>query len=249
MKAVQPRVLVGFWGRFIDWEKRRKGENGFLVKTLSRFKARKVFDSCMGDGCDTIFLLKEGFEVTSNDLDVTFIRKAQENARKNSVRLNVTSFDWRRLDKHFPPDSFDAVICLGNSLTYLFSKKDHAKSLRGFYRLLRKGGVLVVDERNYDYFLKNRKEILAGKFRYRGKFVYCGTEVKAHPIRISSKEVVMEYCDSKTSQKCQLVMYPFKKGELRSRIREAGFGRIETYCDFQKKKDNEADFFTYVAQK
>lgn len=249
LKPIQPAVLVGLWGRFIDWDKRRKGENGFLESTLTRFKARRVFDACMGDGCDTIFLLKQGFEVTSNELDVNFIKKAHENARKNNVRLNVTSFDWRKLERHFPKESFDAVICLGNSLTYLFSKKDHLKALRNFWFLLRKGGVLLVDERNYDYFLKHKKEIAKGQFRYSGKFVYCGTEVKGYPIKISQKEVVMEYTALKTHEKGELRLYPFKKGELVSLVKETGFSNIRPFFDFQKKKNENADFILYLAQK
>lgn len=249
MKNVQPPALVNFWGRFIDWEKRRRGENGFLVKTLSKFKAKKIFDSCMGDACDTVFLLKKGFEVTSNELDVNFIKRAQENARENSVRLNVTSFDWRRLSKHFSAESFDAVLCLGNSLTYLFKKQDHAKALKNFYRVLRKGGVLVIDERNYEYFLKARKQILNGHFRYSKKFVYCGSEVNAYPVKISSAEVVMEYLDLKSGQKDRLAMYPFKKGELKKGLRESGFSKIHAFYDFRKQPSGQADFITYVAQK
>lgn len=246
---IQPPLLVHFWGRFIDWEKRRKGDNGFLVKTLQKFRAKKVFDSCMGDGCDTIFLLKQGFEVTGNELDVNFIKKSQENARKNSVRLNVSSFDWRKLDRHLPAESFDAVICLGNSLTYLFTKKDQLKALQNFYRILRKGGALIVDERNYGYIVKNKKQILKGGFRYGGKFVYCGTTVHSYPVKISSKEVIMEYTDLQSAKKGHLRLYPFKKGELKKRISEASFSSIRTFYDFQKKKNDQADFFTYVAQK
>jgi hypothetical protein len=97
--------------------------------------------------------------------------------------------------------------------------------------------------------LKNRKQILKGKFKYSGKVVYCGSEVKAHPVRISSKELVMEYKDLKSGQKDCLTMYPFRKGELLKRIREAGFSKAQAFYDFQARKTANPDFITYVAHK
>lgn len=248
-KSSQMTGLESFWGRFIDWEKRRKGENDFLVKTLKKHGTKSVFDACMGDGCDSIYLLKEGFDVSSNELDLGFIRKAQANARENNVKLSVSSFDWRKLGRHFNEESFDAVICLGNSITLLFSKNDRLKTLQNFHKILKKGGVLVIDQRNYDYILKKRKEILAGNFRYSKKFVYCGESVESYPIKISSKEVLMEYLDTFTGKKTYLRMYPFKKNELKNEIKKAGFSGIETFYDYKKRENKKCDFVEFVAKK
>ncbi len=108
------KVLVEMWADFIDWNKRRLGENGFLLNTLKKFHCKKIFDACLGDGADSIHLLKNRFNVTSNDLDNLFIQKAKENANKHNVTLNITEYDWRDLDKHFEDESFDAIFCLGN---------------------------------------------------------------------------------------------------------------------------------------
>ena len=80
------KILVEMWGDFIDWEKRRKGENGFLTGQLKRFNCKIVFDACLGDGADSIYLIKEGLQVTSNDIDKLFIKKAKKHAREAVVK-------------------------------------------------------------------------------------------------------------------------------------------------------------------
>ncbi len=241
--------LVESWADFIDWKARRKGENGFLKETLERFKCKKVFEACLGDGCDSIYLLKEGFDVTSNDLDIMFIKKAQQNARKEKVKLYITGFDWRELDKKFEEESFDSVICLGNSLTHLFDEENQLKTLANFYKIIKKKGVLIIDERNYQYMLDNKEKILNENFRYSGKVVYCGKNVKGYPVKISDKKVVMEYFDKIRNKKFQLSLYPFKKGELYTLLCRAGFKKIQQFSDYIKGFNSKADFYTYVCMK
>jgi len=244
------KVLVEMWTDFINWDKRRLGEGGFLLNTLKKFHCQKIFDSCLGDGADSIYLLKNGFNVTSNDLDNLFIQKAKEFAKKHNVTLNITEYDWRELDKHFQEKSFDAVLCLGNSLTYLFDKKDQLKTLKNFLKIIKNNGILIIDERNYQYFLDKREEILRqGKFRYSGKYVYCGDKVHGKPIEISDDKVRMEYTDEKTGKVGHLVLYPFKRGELLNLLQEAGFTKIEQYSDYKKGFDKNADFYQYVCVK
>ncbi|MCR4368729.1 MAG: class I SAM-dependent methyltransferase [archaeon] len=239
-------ALVDMWADFIDWKKRRQGEDGFLKKTLLENNCQRIFEACLGDGCDTIYLLKEGFEVTSNDLDLLFIKKAQENARREKVKLNITSYDWRELGKHFEK-SFDAVICLGNSLTYLFDEKDRLKTLTQFRKMLVNGGILIIDERNYQYILDNNKAILKGDFRYSANYVYCGNKVHGTPIEITPEKVVFEYSDTARKRKARLELYPFKRGELLNLLKKAGFKKISQYSDYKKTYSKNADFYQYVA--
>ncbi|HII15714.1 MAG TPA: class I SAM-dependent methyltransferase [Nanoarchaeota archaeon] len=243
-------ILVEMWADFINWEKRRKGENGFLLNTLNKSHCRNVFDACLGDGADSIYLLKNGFDVTSNDLDNLFIKKARENAIKYNVTLNITEHDWRYLDRHFEGKNFDAVLCLGNSLTYLFEKKGRLKTLRNFLYILKDKGILVIDERNYQSILDKREEILKeGKFQYSGEYVYCGDKVHGRPIEISDDKVRFEYKDERTGSKGYLLLYPFKRGELLDLLKEAGFAKIEPYSDYKKGFTPDADFYQYVCIK
>jgi SAM-dependent methyltransferase len=241
------KTLVDFWGDFIDWTKRREGEGAFFDKILVGRK--KIFESCLGDGCDAIHFMKKGFDVTSNEIDTLFSQKAKENAKKLGVKLHITKYDWREINQHLKKEKFDAVLCLGNSLTYLFSRDDQIKTLKNFHFLLKSGGILIIDERNYQYFLDNADRILEGDFRYSGKYMYCGTRVHGKPVEIEENKVVMEYEDLRTGKKAYLVLFPFRKGKLLSLLKEAGFKNVKSYSDFKQGYSESADFYQYVAEK
>ncbi|MEK7091947.1 MAG: class I SAM-dependent methyltransferase [Patescibacteria group bacterium] len=241
--------LVNMWREFIDWDKRRVGENNFLINQFQKYNVKKIFDASLGDGCDSIYLLKQSYVVISNEIDQTFLNKALENAKEEKVELKITTLDWRNLDTELSEESFDAVVLLGNSLTYLFSKQDQLKALSQFKRILKKGGILVIDERNYQYILDNKDKILNGEFYYSAKYVYCGDRVHGKPIEISDDEVRFEYLDERTCNKGYLTMYPFKRGELLKLIQESSFQEIEQFSDYQSTYNDSADFYQYLALK
>lgn len=241
--------LVNMWRDYIDWDKRRIGEENFLVNQFYKHNVKKVFDSSLGEGCDSIYLIKQGFDITGNEIDKMFLNKALENAKSENIEIKTTSLDWRELDKKLPEKFFDAVLCLGNSLTYFFTEKDQIDVLNQFRRILRDNGILIIDERNYQYILDNRKEILKGNFRYSGRYVYCGKEVHGRPIEISAQRVKMEYTDKQIGKKGYLILYPFKRGEMNNLLRKASFKSVEQFSDFKSGEDINADFYQYVCVK
>lgn len=240
--------LVDNWADFIDWQKRQAADGQFLLALLANYKDPAILDVCVGDGCDAIFLLKHGFKVVGNEVDQTFKSKALANAKKEGVDLRLTSTDWRELDKSYPPNSFDVVTCTGNSLTYLFGKEYQLAALRQFKKLLKPGGVLLVDERNYQYMLDNREEILNGKFRYKGTNTYRGDYVHGRPVRIDHDKITVEYSHDRGGTLGRLSFYPYKKGELRALLQEAGFTDIKQWGDYKPGDDPNSDFFQYIAR-
>lgn len=241
-------ALVDIWTEYVDWDLRRKGENGFLIDNLRKNDCTKILDASLGDGCDSIYLLKNGFEVTSNEIDSVFIEKAVLNARKNNVELRITAHDWREFDRKFGEGSFDSIILLGNSFTYLFTKKDQIRALEAFNKILGKNGVLIIDERNYQRILDQREQIKHGAFDYSRKYVYCGKRVEAKPIEISDKKVVLSIAHE-NGKEARLTVYPFKKGELRSLLAEAGFKNIKTFSDYRQGYNYKSDFVQHIAFK
>lgn len=243
------KLLAEMWGDYIDWQKRRKGENGWLVKQLRKYNCQKIFDSSLGDGCDSIYLIKEGFDVTSNDIDEAFIKKAKENAKRENVRLKVLKLDWRRLTKKIPKESFDAVLCLGNFLTCLLKYEDRLATLKQFRAILKKKGILIIDKRHYRPVLDNRERVLKGHFHYSGEYVYCGKHVHSKPVEIREDKITFEIYDERTGKKAYFTGCPFTHWELIYFLKNIGFSKIKEYSDYQPGYNPEADFFMYVCQK
>ena len=234
---------------FINPEKRRKGEGGFLIKQLKEHNCKKVFESSLGLGIDGVYLHKNKFEVIGNDLNNYAIEKAKEYMKIECVNMKITTYDWRELTKNIKNNSFCAVLCLGNSLTCLFKKLDQLKALKNFYNILRKEGILIIDERNYQYILDNKEEILKGKFKYSGKYVFCGENVHASPVEISENKIKMQYLDDKNKKKVYLYLYSFKKNELFNLLKETGFMNIKRFSDYKEGYNKDADFYQYICVK
>ena len=75
--------------------------------------------------------------------------------------LVIKEVNWLELDVNImdlvPADGFDALLCLGNSFANLLNQKDHHLALENFQKLLKPGGILVIDHRNFDYILEHGK--------------------------------------------------------------------------------------------
>lgn len=244
------RIRAEIWGDFVGWDERRRGENGFLINQLKNHHARTVLDVALGDGVDTIYLLKQGFEVSSNEVDPAFRQKAVENARREGFSIVPATLDWRRLGQEYPENSQDAIICLGNSLTCLFGRENQLYALRQFHRVLAPGRVLLIDERNYRRILDNREDAMSGKLHSSGKHLYTGTAmVGARFLEIGDEQIIIEYEHKGSGKKAYYKVYPFKKGKLFGLLKEAGFSKIKKFSDYEPGVNSDADFYQYVCVK
>jgi len=159
-------------------------------------------------GVTSIGLKLNGIEnVTSNEIDEDFRKVALQQAKKYGVSLTITQYDWRELPDELA-ETFDAVLCLGNSLSCLFKREDHLKAIGNFRKILKPGGELIIDERNYD-------RILRGDYNFKGDTVYCGLDkVECLPIYTSPSMIVLQYTHRQTGKRAHIVAYPFKGREF-----------------------------------
>ena len=233
--------FVKKWDALIDWEARASSEGDFFIRILQERGVRRVLDVATGTGFHSIRLLRAGFDVTSADGSPEMLAQAFDNAKRAGFIMRTVHADWRWLSRDIH-NKFDAVICLGNSLTHLFSEQDRRKALAEFYTALTHDGVLVLDQRNYDGILDNG-------FTSKHVYYYCGDNVSAKPEYVDEGLARFEYQFPDGSQ-YHLNMYPLRKEYTRRLMHEVGFQQIKTYGDFQEThKVEDPDFFVHVAEK
>lgn len=233
--------FVEKWDELIDWEKRSQGEGRFFIDQLKERGVEKVLDVATGTGFHSVRLMKCGFNVTSVDGNAEMLTKAFENARRYGYVLNTVHSDWRWLSKNIE-ERFDAIVCLGNSFTHLFSERDRRKALAEFYSVLKYDGILILDQRNYD-------SIMDDGFSSKHKYHYCGKTVTAEPEHVDEGLARFRYHFSDDSV-YYLNMFPLRKKYTRKLMHEVGFQHIESFGDYQEQyDDNDPDFFTHVAEK
>lgn len=237
--------VTGFvekWDELIDWKKRYESEGSFFIDLLKSRGVKSVLDVATGTGFHSVRLLEEGFDTVSVDGSPEMLVKAFENGKNYGGHiLQVVHADWRWLNRDVHGE-FDAVICLGNSFTHLFSERDRRKALAEFYAVLKHDGILILDQRNYDAILDNG-------FSSKHTYYYCGDAVTAEPEYVDEGLARFRYSFPDRSQ-FHLNMYPLRKDYVRRLLREVGFQRLETYGDFQDTfAEDEPDFLIHVAEK
>ncbi|MDP1543406.1 MAG: class I SAM-dependent methyltransferase [Polycyclovorans sp.] len=233
--------FVEKWDELIDWESRAESEGRFFIDLLKQYGKRTVLDVATGTGFHSVRLAREGFEVISADGSPEMLSMAFSNGRRYGLILRTAQADWRWLNRDIN-GKYDAVICLGNSFTHLFSERDRRKALAEFYAALRHDGILILDQRNYD-------QILDEGFSSKHKYYYCGDRVSAEPEHMDEGLARFRYSFPDGSQ-YHLNMFPLRKDYTRRLMTEVGFQRIETYGDFQETHpESQPDFYIHVAHK
>jgi glycine/sarcosine/dimethylglycine N-methyltransferase len=234
--------FVEKWDELIDWKRRYQSEGSFFIDQLKARGVKKVLDVATGTGFHSVRLIEEGFETVSADGSPEMLAKAFANGLEYGGHiLRVVHADWRWLNRDVHGE-YDAIVCLGNSFTHLFSERDRRKALAEFYAMLKHDGVLIIDQRNYD-------AILDEGFSSKHTYYYAGDNVSAEPEHIDAGLARFRYTFPDGSV-YHLNMYPLRKEYVRRLLREVGFQRVETYGDFQETyRDNEPDFFIHIAEK
>ncbi|GAA3358376.1 class I SAM-dependent methyltransferase [Saccharopolyspora gregorii] len=234
--------FVDKWDDLIDWKKRYESEGRFFIDQLKARGVESVLDVATGTGFHSVRLLEEGFETVSADGSPQMLAKAFSNGLTYGGHiLRVVHADWRWLNRDVHGE-YDAIICLGNSFTHLFSERDRRKALAEFYAMLKHDGVLIIDQRNYD-------AILDDGFSSKHTYYYAGDDVSAEPDHVDEGLARFKYTFPDKSE-FFLNMYPLRKNYVRRLLREVGFQRIDTYGDFQETyADQDPDFFIHVAEK
>jgi glycine/sarcosine N-methyltransferase len=233
------RDFVSRWDELIDWGKRAAGEGSFFTDLLSRAGACYIIDVSTGSGFHAVQLRKAGFEVLACDGSATMVERAKLNFRAHGVDIPILQRDWLELDSR-SLGSFDAVLCLGNSLCHVFDRDERHQVLRHFRQLLKPGGLLVVDQRNF-------RAILAGRYKPSGRYYYCGRTATVSLGEVNEQlcEFVCTFSDQATYR---LRVYPILPEALKREISDAGFCWPRSFGDFQHIYDPmNCDFIIHLA--
>lgn len=145
------------YDRFVNWTNRLAVEMPFLQSQLEEAGATRVLDTACGTGKHAIALAKAGFKVAGADLSAGMVEHARRNAQNEGMAIRFEQAGFGQLAAAFGIDSFDAVLCLGNSLPHLLTQEELSSALIDFAKCLKPGGMVLIQNRNFDAVMKNRQ--------------------------------------------------------------------------------------------
>jgi len=99
-------------------------------------KSGRILDVGCGVGVDSGYMVSKGFEIIGVDLSKEMLRLAKQRFPQIEFKLA----DIRKLD--FPLNSFNGILA-SCSLIHI-PKKDFPQTLKNFYRMLKKEGVIYI---------------------------------------------------------------------------------------------------------
>jgi len=233
--------FVEHWDDLIDWGRREQGEGDFFARTLRSAGVRTVLDVATGTGYHAVKLARHGFEVTASDASADMVNRAAANIQAHDQPVRTLVADWRTIATDLPGQRFDALVCLGSSFPHLFDEADRRRALAQFRSLLRPGGLLIVDHRNFD-------AIRAHQYASSGRYYYCGQQAQVSIDHIDDQLCRFQY-DFTDQQSYQLEVYPVLAQELGDLLGEAGFTSVERFGDFDAERPlMDSDFIIHVAR-
>jgi glycine/sarcosine N-methyltransferase len=215
-----------------DWPRRLAHELPFIQRTLEEHKARSLLDTACGTGWHSITLAQRGYEPTGCDASPAMVERARENAARVRVRVPFEVADFHNLAGF--PGQFDAVLCLGNSLPHLLSQKDLEEAVRQMRGRLRSGGILILQNLNYDMRLEKKprffsadgsSETLVWRFAdYGPDFITFHTALFRRTLETGAEKKV-----SWTVQVNSTLQRPLRERDLDEALPRAGFENIRHY--------------------
>lgn len=200
-------------------------------------QAASVLDVAAGTGNLAVELCKRGHEVTALDLDAMMVLRMNEKRETLGLSgLTPLLMDMRRIDA-LPASSFDAVLCVGNSIVHLDSLPEIGTTVALMAQLLKPGGMLILQTVNYDRildqgvtslpplkhaepdgstvtFLRSYSELPNGKIAFHGR-------------------LAVERAGQTKELRNTVELIALRCAALKEMLLAAGFGSIEAYGSFK----------------
>jgi len=243
------------YDRFVHWPSRLAAELPFLEQQLQAAEARRLLDAACGTGMHAIALAQRGYEVVGADLSPAMIERARANAAAAGVKARFEVAGFGTLAQTFSPSPasrwgegegngvrkgdfpFDALLCLGNSLPHLLTPEDLAMALLDFAVCLRPGGLLVIQNRNFDAVLARGERWLEPQAHREGKtewlFLRLYDFERDGTITFNLVTLRREGAGEWRQQVRATRLWPQRRDDLVAALAAAGFGDITCWGAMQ----------------
>lgn len=138
-----------YYELMIDWDSRLAHEGPFFQRALQSVHARRVLDCACGTGQHACQFARWGLEVSASDVSQEMVEKARHLAESQNLPVDFKTCPFEQLSRCFDKP-FDAVLCIGNSLSAGRSRSTVREAVGEMHKVMRPDGTLVLQAINYE---------------------------------------------------------------------------------------------------
>ena len=113
-------------------------------------RGARVLDCACGTGTLAVGLALRGCDVVATDASAAMAQRTARLGRAHGVEVGAAVCRWEELPGRGWDETFDVVLCVGNSLPHAVGRDGRRTALRAMAGALRPGGLLVVTSRTWE---------------------------------------------------------------------------------------------------
>ena len=197
-----------------------------------------------------------------NEVNTWFIQKSEKLFSQENIDIKIHK--WNRLDlpNSIPPyqwEDFDFAFLAGNSLTYvwwwsrLYTKLAQKSIINKFASLIKPGGYLFIDTRDYDYIkslmMLHPEEIMkAYTFEKKVHHHWTDKKLTVFPAYISDAVVVLHYYNHENKTRWKQEYFPIYHNDIVETLSEK-FEIEQIYSDYDVTPTQKCMLRQYLAKK
>lgn len=218
--------LAGDYDRMTGFSRRFAHERPFFRMLVEKEGIRTALDAGAGTGFHSLLLAQLGVAVTAIDVSPAMLKEAERHAGEMnlSVRFAETPFQSAHATLR---SQFDLVLSMGNSLAHLESGEDLREALGQFFACTKPGGLLFLQNLNYDRILARREKVQSIKENGETTFVRFYDFEGSHVV-FTILTIERENGTVRQRQK-SVRLRPVLRADLEDALREAGFSDIRAF--------------------
>ncbi len=232
------------YDRFVNWSGRLAFEMPFLESQLNTVQPTisnqtldanvRILDAATGTGMHVLELHRRGFLADGSDLSAGMIARARSNAIQAGLPARFEVAGFGQLAQTFQDAlPYDALLCLGNSLPHLLNLTEIEAALADFTACLRPGGLLLVQNRNFDLVMEKQERWMEPQSHQEGATEWIFLRfydfepsglINFHILTLS-REIGGSWNQSIASTG----LYPLRSQEMHTALVNAGFTNIQFF--------------------
>ena len=206
------------------------GQVAFTNRSYSQTGDLSLLDIGCGTGSLSLALSTTFKKVVGIDLDEAMLEKARQVANEKT-NLEFFLLDMLEIDSHFYSETFDGIVCYGNTLVHLSSLEQISFFFKKCLRLLTPHGKLLIQIINYDRILDQKINSLPtlenNDIQFIRNYHY---NAGMHLIDF---ETILTIKATNQIIRNRVPLFPVRKSEIEAALLDVGFNKLKFFGNFK----------------